>query len=44
MFYLILVAGYIILMSVVLLVIAGLALTLWDDISAERKYRSRREL
>jgi hypothetical protein len=43
MLHWILVAGYIALMSVCIIAVAGLALLLWDDISAERKYRSRRD-
>ena len=44
MFHLILLAIYGILLVVALFFIIGCALILWDDISAERKYRSRRDL
>ena len=44
MLYWLLITCWVALMSVCLLAIAGLALLLWDDISAERKYRSRRDL
>lgn len=40
----ILVAGYIVIMSACIIAVAGAVLLLWDDISAERKYKSRRDL